>query len=118
MGVSTRHVVMIGIEVEYNNNPYHPDQEWDKYDTWLEEYSYHNAKPGDFVYFADNYGSQWAVFGKLIEMSGDVRWEPAYLEFAPRIITKEDKQAVLKEASKIFDITDCKPELYCFSHCS
>ena len=106
MGISTRHVVMVGIEVEPDKklSKRYPDKKYIEND--------------DLAYFEDNYNTEWAIFGKILEISADDRWEPAYLKFAKRTLKKEDQDLVTARLEDEGYNVEILPGLYVFTHLS
>ena len=76
------------------------------------------AKVGDIVYLYDNYGSEWEIFGKILEITGDNRWEPADLEFRPYTLTEEDQDEVVNRLLRVFEQVEERPKLYVFTYYS
>ena len=119
MGTSTRHIVMVGLDVGTERNPYNLYKEAKKWEDWEKQFVFlPEAKSGDFVYVEDYYSKNYGIFGKLLEMSADGRWDTAYLEVKPRVMTDEDWWEVKEAAERIFDIKNADPKLYAFTHFS
>lgn len=111
MGISMRHVVMIGFELDAIDLT-NPDEQ-------MSEFYAHEAKAGSFALFEDSYSGEYQIFGKVLEISNDGRYDEASLSFARRYMKETDRLEVIDKIEEIFPhVKNVDPKLYVFTHFS